>query len=181
MPRIEGDPRVGLPLTCSRGDWDDPATPYGVTYQWYKGSTVIADATAASYTVQAGDSSLNCRVTAAGLTTSISGSVSLTTSTPGGTPVNTIAPADLRRPSRRQEPDVQPRQLERPGDAVRRHLPLAPRQQRHDRLGRELHHHHRGRRSQPELSGDRRADDDGDQQLDQPDAAGVHPRAGDHR
>ena len=26
-PRIEGDPRVGSTLTCTRGDWDDPATP----------------------------------------------------------------------------------------------------------------------------------------------------------
>ena len=65
-PRIEGDPRVGSTLSCTRGDWDDPATPYAVTYQWYRGNTAIADATAATYVVQAGDTSINCRVTAAG-------------------------------------------------------------------------------------------------------------------
>ena len=34
-----------------RGDWDDPATPYAVTYQWYRGGTAITDATNATYTL----------------------------------------------------------------------------------------------------------------------------------
>ena len=54
VPRIEGDPRVGSTLSCSRGDWDDPATPYAVTYQWYRGNTAITDATSATYTIADG-------------------------------------------------------------------------------------------------------------------------------
>ena len=95
-PRIEGDPRVGSTLSCTRGNWDDPpgedAVPYAVTYQWYRGNTAIAGATNATYVPQTGDSSINCRVTASG-TTSQSASVSLTTAATGGTPVNLIAPA----------------------------------------------------------------------------------------
>src|SRR5262249_35473428 len=52
-PRIDGDPRIGSTLTCTRGDWDDPAAPYAVSYQWYSNSAVVADATSASYVVQA--------------------------------------------------------------------------------------------------------------------------------
>jgi len=96
-PRIEGDPRLGSTLSCTRGDWDDApgegAAPYAVTYQWYRGNTAIANATGATYVPQTGDSSINCRVTAAALTTAQSASVSLTTIATGGTPTNTIAPA----------------------------------------------------------------------------------------
>jgi Ca2+-binding RTX toxin-like protein len=35
-PQISGDPRIGHTLTCSRGGWDDPATPYDVTYAWFR-------------------------------------------------------------------------------------------------------------------------------------------------
>ena len=51
-----------------------------------RGNTAITDATAATYVAQTGDSQLNCRVTAAGLTTSQSPSVNLTTQATGGTP-----------------------------------------------------------------------------------------------
>src|SRR4051794_1889702 len=93
-PRIDGDPRVGSTLTCNRGDWDDPATPYAVTYQWFSNSAAVADATSASYVVQAGDAShsLFCRVNAEGFTNVNSPSVGITTQATGGTPVNLIAP-----------------------------------------------------------------------------------------
>ncbi|HET6547272.1 MAG TPA: hypothetical protein VFG79_02365, partial [Solirubrobacter sp.] len=93
-PRVDGDPRAGSALTCTRGTWDDGATPYAVTYQWYRqGNVAITDATSAAYTIQAGDTSLRCDVRAEDLTTASSPTIYMTTQATGGTPVNLIAPA----------------------------------------------------------------------------------------
>ena len=94
-PRIEGDPRIGNVLTCTRGDWDDPATPYAVTYQWYRAGTAIPDATNATYTLTAAEAStyVQCRVRAEDLTTANSPLAYTTTQAVGGTPVNLIVPA----------------------------------------------------------------------------------------
>ena len=62
-----------------------------MTYAWYRGNTAITDATAATYVAQAGDTSINCRVTASGVT-SQSPSIGLRTEATGGTPINFIAP-----------------------------------------------------------------------------------------
>ncbi len=36
LPVVTGDARIGHTLTCTRGGWDDPGTPYQVTYAWYR-------------------------------------------------------------------------------------------------------------------------------------------------
>ena len=41
-PRSPASPRVGQTLTCGRGTWDDPATPYAVTYAWFVGGAPVA-------------------------------------------------------------------------------------------------------------------------------------------
>ena len=103
-------------LTCTRGDWDDPATPYAVTYQWYRGGTAIPDATNATYTVTAAEATtyVQCRVRAEDFTTANSPLAYITTQATGGTPVNLIAPAISGDRRLRRTLDLQPRQLERP-------------------------------------------------------------------
>ncbi|HWK27649.1 MAG TPA: hypothetical protein VNS09_13860 [Solirubrobacter sp.] len=96
VPRIDGEPRVEAELTCTRGDWDDLSTArYPVTYQWYRGSAALADATAATYKPVAADlnQSLSCRVRAANQTTAQSAAVKIVNTAPGTTPVNLVAPA----------------------------------------------------------------------------------------
>lgn len=71
VPSIAGTLRVRLPLSCSRGDWDDTAADrYAVAYQWYRDNDAIAGATTATYTPGASDvqHSLRCRVRAEDLT-----------------------------------------------------------------------------------------------------------------
>lgn len=79
IPTLSGDARQGRNLTCSRGVWDDPATPYPVTYQWLRNGAVIDGATSATYAITAADVSrgLSCRVTAASFTNATSTGVSV--------------------------------------------------------------------------------------------------------
>ena len=99
-PRASRATRASAPtLTCTRGDWDDPATPYAVTYQWYRGSTAIADATAATYTSRRPATARQLPRHRRRLTTSTPAQRSRTTQATGGTPVNHDRPHDLRRPA----------------------------------------------------------------------------------
>jgi len=64
-PTIAGTTTVGQVLTCTPAPspWVPAASSY--TYQWYRSDTVIAGATAATYTLVAGDlgHKMKCRVT----------------------------------------------------------------------------------------------------------------------
>ena len=62
LPTISGTPKVGLPLTLDNGSWGG-ATSF--TYQWKKGGTNIAGATANSYVPVVGDVGgiITCQVT----------------------------------------------------------------------------------------------------------------------
>lgn len=64
-PSISGTGTVGATLTASTGSWSPTPTSY--SYQWYRGSTAIAGATAATYEVQGDDylSYINVAVTGA--------------------------------------------------------------------------------------------------------------------
>lgn len=64
-PAITGTPEVGQELTVSAGTWS--ATPDTTAYQWLRDGAVIADATAATYTlVEADDETdITCRVSVA--------------------------------------------------------------------------------------------------------------------
>ncbi len=64
-PKIAGTAKVGLKLTATSGAWT-PA-PGRFSYQWYRGKTAIAGATAAGYAVQPADAGakLSVRVTGA--------------------------------------------------------------------------------------------------------------------
>ncbi len=62
-PTVSGTAKVGSVLTAAPGTWG-PA-PVTLTYQWYRGSTAITGATAATYTLVAADkgSPIKVRVT----------------------------------------------------------------------------------------------------------------------
>lgn len=64
-PAISGTAQVGQTLTCSAGTWSGPASPT-LARQWKANGVAIAGATAATYTVQAGDvgKTITCDVTA---------------------------------------------------------------------------------------------------------------------
>ena len=94
-PHVEGDPRVGEQLTCTRGGWDDAAgAAYAVTYQWFRSSIEIAGATDPSYTLVDDDLNtyLYCRVRAAGLIDSYSPLAYTTTQPTGAPPVILVNP-----------------------------------------------------------------------------------------
>lgn len=63
LPVITGTATVGSVLTVSTGTWTGTPTPT-YTYQWKRGTTDIAGATAATYTLVADDSgkAINCVV-----------------------------------------------------------------------------------------------------------------------
>ncbi len=183
-PRIEGDPRVGNQLTCTRGDWDDPAIPYAVTYQWYRGGTAIADATNATYTVTAAETGtyVQCRVRGRGLHhRQLAAGLH---DDPGrrrhaGEPDRA---RDLRRPAPAPHAHLQPRQLERPGHAVPRELPLAARQRGDPRRDDEqLHDHERRHRPVAQLPGHGQRADHGHDPVDDADQPRTDPRPGRQR
>jgi hypothetical protein len=62
-PVVSGTGTVGLTLSCTSGTWQYSPT---YAYQWLRGGATIAGATAATYLLQAADSttSVSCRVTA---------------------------------------------------------------------------------------------------------------------
>ena len=72
QPGIEGDPRLGRTLTCTRGAWDDNGrdADYAVTYEWYRAGVFVSNG--AQYAVTAVDVGkvLRCQVVVEGLTTS---------------------------------------------------------------------------------------------------------------
>ncbi len=77
-PAVSGDPRLFRTLSCSRGDWDDIAADrYAVTYSWFRNSTQIPGAAAATYTLTHADvnKSIYCRVRAEDFIDANSGSV----------------------------------------------------------------------------------------------------------
>ena len=94
-PHIEGDPRVGEQLTCTRGDWDDAAgDPYDVTYQWFRSSVEIGGATDPSYTLVDDDLNqyLYCGVRAEGFVDAYSPLAYATTQATGAPPVILVYP-----------------------------------------------------------------------------------------
>ena len=137
-PAISGDPVAGQVIACGAGGWDAESYPY--TYAWFRGDGTPLN-TGAGHTVAAGDTTLYCTVTAAGLTTA----------TVGDGHGEAARGRDAREPhaARADGPDaalrhapVRHRDLER---LVRLHLPLAARRRAdrrrdagelHDRLRR---------------------------------------------
>lgn len=73
-PTISGTTKVGQTLSATAGTWT-PGRPT-FTYQWYRGTTAIKGATAASYQLQAADLNQTIRV---GVTGNLSGYNSVTT------------------------------------------------------------------------------------------------------
>ncbi len=106
-PAISGDPRVGQTLTCGRGTWDDPATPYAVTYAWFRGDGTPLGA-GATRTVVNGDTVLFCRVTAAGLVIASSANVTVSDPAGGAVPENRSAPVLTGTPRLRGTLDCAP-------------------------------------------------------------------------
>jgi putative cell wall-binding protein len=91
-PTISGTPTVGAVLTAVTGTWA-PA-PVALTYQWLRGGTAIAGATASTYTLAAADSgtviTLQVTGTKAGFTTVSQTSTGVTVgTTTAGTPTVT--------------------------------------------------------------------------------------------
>jgi len=62
-PKITGKPTVGEALTAVPGTWSPGPVP--LTYQWYRGTTAIPGANAASYVVQAADLGAKLKVAVA--------------------------------------------------------------------------------------------------------------------
>ena len=62
-PKITGKATVGEALTAVPGTWGPGPVP--LTYQWYRGTTAIPGASAASYTVQAADLGAKLKVVVA--------------------------------------------------------------------------------------------------------------------
>ena len=60
IPKITGKPVVGQSLTAVPGTWNPGPVP--LTYQWYRGTTAIHGANAASYPVQAADVAARVKV-----------------------------------------------------------------------------------------------------------------------
>lgn len=89
-PSISGTPQVGQPLSCSQGSWADSPTSFA--YQWNSNGTAVAGASAATYTVAAGDAAhqITCSVTATnidGSNTATSAAVTATAPTGTGSPL----------------------------------------------------------------------------------------------
>lgn len=63
-PAITGNLAVGQVLTCSTGTWTGSGITY--TYQWFRGNSLIKDATSSTYTLVAADSgkTMKCAVIA---------------------------------------------------------------------------------------------------------------------
>ena len=141
LPTLEGDARLGRTLTCTGGDWDDT---YALTYQWLRDDTVIATGPAlhahgrrrrAGHPLPRAGRGPDRRRLAHDL--------------PAAAALADRA-RDLRRPAPGPGPDLRPRRLGRPGDAVRRHLRLVPRRRRRgDR--RDVLRRRRGRRPRAAL------------------------------
>jgi len=89
--QILGNALVGSTLTITNGTWNGYPAPT-LTYQWYRGDTLILSATSTSYTTQAADvgQPITCHVTA----TNASGSFTAISSpiTPTGPPNNSVQP-----------------------------------------------------------------------------------------
>ena len=142
-PDRPGDLRRRAPrpqrLSCSRGTWDDPATPYAVTYQWLRNGVVIDGATSATYAITADDVSR-------GALPAASPPAGFTNRTSAGTTVQPpeafIAPRIEGDPRVGSTLPLHPRRLGRPGHPVRRHLRVVPRQHRD-------HRRHRGHLRRP--------------------------------
>ena len=80
-PVVTGTPTVGATLSCTTGAWQYSPTSYA--YQWRRGATPIAGATASTYVLQALDSgtSVSCQVTAtnpAGSASALSNAIAVT-------------------------------------------------------------------------------------------------------
>jgi hypothetical protein len=97
LPLVSGNNAIGSTLSCSTGNWSNSPTSYG--YVWKRGSTIIANANASTYTTTSGDigQTITCAVTAGntvGTNTAVSSNGVLITAiiaTP--IPANTTAPA----------------------------------------------------------------------------------------
>jgi hypothetical protein len=96
-PTISGTAKVGQTLTAVPGTWG-PA-PVTLTYRWYRGSTAITGATAATYPVQSADAGSTLRVAVTGSkagfasvtrTSAATATVVPTTSTPTPPPARAI-------------------------------------------------------------------------------------------
>jgi hypothetical protein len=92
VPVISGDPRPGQTLSCSRGSWDDPETPYPVSYEWFRDGEPAGDGQTYAVAQSDVDAALHCAVTAAGLTTETSDPVTVSEPEPTSDPVNLTPP-----------------------------------------------------------------------------------------
>jgi hypothetical protein len=92
-PLLTGTPAVGRQLTCLRGKWNGQPPPT-FTYQWLRGGTIIASATASSYIVASEDrgKSITCRVIAQNSAGTVEAISSNSLEIPGGQPENTGSP-----------------------------------------------------------------------------------------
>lgn len=64
QPTLTGTAELGAQLTATAGDWGPGMVD--LSYRWYRGSTAIAGATAANYTVQAADVGATIKVKVTG-------------------------------------------------------------------------------------------------------------------
>ncbi len=83
LPTISGTAAAGHALTCNKGTWSG-SNPITYTYRWLRNGTVIAGASASTYTVKSTDAGkvIKCRVTAhnaAGTATATSAGVTIKT------------------------------------------------------------------------------------------------------
>lgn len=91
-PTITGTATVGQTLSASTGTWTNSPTAY--TYQWNRGGSAIAGATASTYVLTAADSgtTITVTVTASNSAGSASATSAATGTVGGATPVNTALP-----------------------------------------------------------------------------------------
>ena len=153
QPGIEGDPRLGRTLSCTRGTWDDAGRTgdYTVGYDWYRQGILVASGQTYTVTDLDVDKQLRCTVTVEGKTEANSPTIY------GLPPTNLTAPAISGDARLGRTRELLPRHLGRPRHALRRHLPVAA-QQRRDRRRheRDLRDHRRGHQSRAHLPRHRR-------------------------
>jgi hypothetical protein len=95
-PEVSGTPALGNTLNCSTGGWSGHPAP-SFTYKWLRDGTVVAGATANTYTVVEADQgdSLDCKVTATNSAGQASALSSNTLRVPGSNPKDATPPQVL--------------------------------------------------------------------------------------
>ncbi len=130
VPKITGKLAVGQSLTAVPGTWSPGPVP--LTYQWYRGTTAIPGAKAATYAVQAADLGAKVKVVVTAAKPGYEAIAKMSDATAAvakGTLSDTPTPKVTGYRNRRQDPDRRCRHLGTcPG---RPDLPVVPRQDRH--------------------------------------------------